>query len=89
MVSVKYNGTLGNKMWQYASARIFCVNNNLTLNAEPVEHFINTNEKIIGKECNSHSKFIIPTLVIILSMGIFNVMKTLKSIKLIFVRCLN
>ena len=58
MVSVKYNGTLGNKMWQYASARIFCVNNNLTLNAEPVEHFINTNEKIIGKECNSHSKFI-------------------------------
>jgi hypothetical protein len=49
MINVKYNGTFGNNMWQYAVARIIAEERNLQLNVPPIEGLPNTYEHVNGR----------------------------------------
>jgi len=48
MIRVKYNGTLGNNMWQYAVARLYAENHGHSLCANSIEMFPNTLECVDG-----------------------------------------
>lgn len=48
MVRVKYNGTLGNNMWQYAVGRLYAEKHGHRMLADPIEMFPNTMELVDG-----------------------------------------
>lgn len=57
MITVKYNGTLGNNLWQYAVARIFAEERGLAFSAPSLKNFPQAAPKIKGK------KYILPRFV--------------------------
>lgn len=48
MIRVKYNGTLGNNMWQYAVGRLYAEKHGHKMIADPIEMFPNTTTIIDG-----------------------------------------
>jgi hypothetical protein len=59
MISIKYKGRLGNQMFQYAFARILAEKNNYKLNANSLEIFSNTKQKILGKDFSNKEKIVV------------------------------
>ena len=57
MITVKYNGTLGNNLWQYAVARIFAEERGLAFSAPSLKNFPQAAQKIRGK------KYILPRFI--------------------------
>ena len=50
MISVKYYGTLGNNLWQYASARIFAESRGMAFFAPSIKGFPNATTNLRGKK---------------------------------------